>query len=467
VLSRFRSLIRSPFSALYDEARLLPDIRRSMHAIIVANIFGNLCGIVTNGPALAGFAGALKANDLSFGLLSGIPFAATLLQIPFASLVSRTQKRKKYMLTLGLTSRLLWILVGLVPYFVPMDPVWLRLWSVIFLVGISSFGGAVINVSWFPWLSDLLPMRIRGRWFSLRDSINSLIGTLFGLLIAFLLDSIPGFPGYSLVFVLGGIFGTLDMASFVFVKEVYSQPPQKVKILPTFKKILQDKPFVRLTLFWTAWCFTANICGPYLNRYALDEMGLNFTQVTLSSQIASALTTFLVVSRWGRVFDRYGSKPVLWVSCIVAALTPGFFLFSVPGSFCPMLLHNVVGATFWSAANLVVTAMQLSHSPDDLRPSYIAVFSCMANLCGTFLGTLVGGVLIEGTRALVLEHGFDLFGLLADPYKVAVFVSCLTRLGIVLYFVSHMEDEKGISAIRMVKEIAAGLRPRAGGAPRA
>jgi len=449
VFKRIIRRITPPFSELYDEKRLLPDIRRSLHAIIFANIFGNICGIVTTGPALTGYAGALGASELAFGVLSSIPSALTVLQIPFAALVSRTQRRKRYLLTYGLIARCMWIAAGLVPFVMPMAPSALKLWTVIFLAGITACGGSLINVCWFPWLADLLPIEIRGRWFSLRDTINSFTGVLFGLLIARLLDAVPGYAGYCAAFLIGGAFGVFDMVCFSFVKEVYSQPPVRVNTAGVFRRILGDKPFTRLIVFWTLWCFTANLSGPYLTRYALSEMGLTFVQLTVCSQIASALTASLVVSRWGRLLDRYGAKPVLWVSCIVAALTPAFYCFSAPGSVMPTLLHNVIGAAFWSASNLAVTNLQLNRSPDDMRPSYIAVFSCVCNLAGTFLGTMAGGALIEGLRA-----SQQLF----DPYKVTFLISVVTRLGIVLLIIPGMENEKGYTASQMVRRTLRQLR---------
>jgi MFS family permease len=158
------------------------------------------------------------------------------------------------------------------------------------------------------------------------------------------------------------------------------------------------------------------------------------------------------------MLDRYGAKPVLWVSCILASLTPVFYCFSVPGSVLPTLLHNVIGAAFWSAANLTVTNMQLSHSPNHIRPSYIAVFSCLSSLGGTFLGTLFGGAMIEGIRAANTAYSLSVFGLTPDPYKITFFVSVITRLGIVLFFVPRMDNEKGIAARQMIGETMRSIR---------
>ena len=140
MLKLFRRHLQFPLSLAYDEFRLSKEIRRSLNLILLANLFGNLFGIICGGgtTAMVGLANELHAGDLAFGLINGIPWAAALLQIPFSMLVNRTHRRKKYMLTLGLFSRALWILFGLVPLILPAEPAWLPLWSVIFLLGLSS-----------------------------------------------------------------------------------------------------------------------------------------------------------------------------------------------------------------------------------------------------------------------------------------------------------------------------------------
>ncbi len=457
----FKRVFSSPFRPLYDEARLLPKLRRSILFVIFGNVFGNLFGVITGvgGTALTGYAEALGAGDFVFGVLNGIPLAAALMQIPASMLVSRGHRRKRYMLTYGVFSRALWIVVGLVPFFTPIQPAWLRLWGVIFLVGISSVTGAFINVCFTPWLADLVPLRIRGRWISLRDGIIAAANVLVGLVTAFLLDNIPGFLGYAVVFVLGGVLGVLDMFCFLFVEEVYTQPPMPIKLFKSSRQIFQDKPFFRFMLFWTAWSFTANLASPFLGRYALS-MGLSYMQLTLCGQIASALTTVSVVWLWGWLLDQYGSKPVLWVSCLLAALTPAFYLFSTPNNIWPTLLYNVIGAFFWSAANLTSTSMQLSTTPDDQRPVYIAMFSCFTSMLGSFLGVLSGGALLEWAHVLVDSGRLAFLGPMADAYKLVFLLSVVTRVGIVLLFVPRMENPLGYSVADMLRGVrqSIGLR---------
>ena len=441
----------SPLALLYAEAGLPQAIRRSLTLILLGNICGNLHGIICGGgtTAMIGLANQLQAGDLAFGILNGIPQAAALLQIPFSLLVNRTHRRKKYMMTLGLFSRALWLLFGLIPLIVPANPSWLPLWSLIFLLGISACCSAVINVCWFPWFSDLAPATIRGRWLSIRDMIIAVCNLGFGLLVARLLDTLPPDRRYIIIFLMGGAIGMLDMICFGFCEEVYSAPARKLRLGGMIREVFQNRPFLRLVIMWTAWCFASNLCGPYLARYSVNDMGLSFTQMMIFSTAASSIATVLVMSQWGRALDRFGCRSVMMVATLATSLTDVFYLFSVPGSVWPVLLRNFFGAMFWSGCNLAANSMQLSASPDETRPSYIAVFACITSLAGVTLGTLTGGSLLEGWQNAGLFTGA------LDRMKVLVILSAALRLAVALFLVPPMENDRDGTP----RQLAASLLP--------
>ena len=428
----------NPLSLLYDEFSLPKAIRRSLNLILLGNIFGNLHGIICGGgtTAMVGLANELQAGDLAFGLINGIPQAAALLQIPFSVLVNRTHQRKKYMLTLGLFSRALWMLFGLIPLIVPASPAQLRLWTLIFLLGVSSCCGSVINVCWLPWFSDLAPLRLRGQWFSFRDMLVAGFNLGFGLLVAWMLDTLPVQTRYIVVFALGGFLGMLDMVCFGFCTEKYSDPPRRLRFRSVLKSIRENRPFCRLVIMWTAWCFTSNLCAPYLGRYSINEMGLSFMQMTVFGTAAAAIATILVMPRWGRTLNQYGCRNVMLFSTLATSLTDAFYLFSVPGSIWPVLLRNFLGAACWSGCNLAANSMQLSASPDEGRPSYIAVFACITSLAGVALGTLCGGTLLETWESM----GWFTGGL--DRMKALVILGVVLRLLVTLRLVPPLENDR-------------------------
>jgi MFS family permease len=444
-----------PLASLYAESRLAPVIQRSLFFILLSNIFGNMhvviCGSGT--PAMVQLSNFLGAGDFEYGIITGIPMAAALLQIPFSVIVNRTQKRKRYLLTYGLISRALWFLFGLVPFFVPADPDWLRMWTIIFLLGISSCMGSFINVCWMPWMADLMPMNIRGRWFSVRDCINSVFGVVLGLIVAYILDTVDGPVRYTIVFLMGGTFGVLDMISYGFVKEVYSSPPVKMSVLKSVGIVMRDKPFLHFTIFWTAWCFTANMGGSYITRYVINEMGMSNMGATVFGTITASFITILVISRWGKFLDRYGCKPVMFISGLVASTTQAFMLFIGYGGWLPLFLMNFVGAAFWSASNLAATTMQLSYSPADKRPSYIAFFSCVTSLVGVFAGILTGGALLDWMESMGVSGSVGY-----DRYKITLTIAIILRVSIVLILVPKMKNDRDATTSDMMRDFGRWVR---------
>ena len=440
----------SGLNTLYASAGLSPSTRRSLNLILLGNLFGNLFGTICGAgtAAMVGLANELNAGDLAFGLIAGIPQAAMLLQIPFAILVSRTHKRKRYLLTFGLFSRILWLLFGFFPNLFPSRTV--GLYVMLILLSVSSCCSAAINVCWLPWFSDLAPAQIRGRWFSTRDTIIAVAGLAFGLLVARMLDTLPVETRYIVVFIVGGALGISDMICFGFCEERYASQPV-VMHLSAAVETLKHPSFRHLILMWTAWCFTANLCEPYLSRYSVNVMGLNFTQLTIFGTATASIVTILVIHHWGRVLDSYGARTVMLVAASGAALANAFYLFCTPGAVWPVILRNGLGAAFWCGSNLAANNMQLYTSPDDKRPIYIAVFSCISALVGTALGSLTGGILLESCETAGWFTGSF------DRYKALIALSTVLRAATVVFLVPPMANDREGSPRQMLHDLTAKL----------
>lgn len=427
-------------SSLYDEARLVPHVRKGLNMMMSANVFGTLYGSICGGgtAAMIGLAGMMGAGDLEFGLLAAIPQVANCLQLPFSQLVNRTHKRKIYMLTIGLLSRMLWLVFGFVPMMMRAPDDKMPLYLTLALVCLSSATGSVINVCWFPWFSDLAPLRIRGRWLSIRDVFVSSASFLFGLLVAYMLDVLPANSKYLIVFMVGGILGSADMICFGFVKEEWKTAPQNVRLSSILRDMLHNKPFLKVVLLWTVWCFTACMSGSYLTPYAMNSMHLSFMQIMVFGTMTASLFTIVAVPRWGRALDQCGVRNVMRISCMGASLTPLFYLLSTPGSIWPTFLHNAVGALFWSGCNLAANGMQLTTSPDESRPTYIAVFSIITGL-GNALGTMTGATILEGLHVSGLFLGFF------DRYKALAVISVVLRFSLSMLIIGTMTNDSEAS----------------------
>ena len=122
-----------------------------------------------------------------------------------------------------------------------------------------------------------------------------------------------------------------------------------------------------------------------------------------------------------------------------------------------MIAHNFLGAMFWCGSNLAATSMQLTYSPDDRRPSYIAVFSCVTSLLGSFAGVMVGGALLDWLESIGVPGmgGFD-------RYKILIAVAITLRFLMVVLLVPKMENDRDKTTKDMLHDFSFFLRRKIG-----
>ena len=138
------------------------------------------------------------------------------------------------------------------------------------------------------------------------------------------------------------------------------------------------------------------------------------------------------------MIDRFGCYNVMMISSILAALTPLFYLFSTPGNIWPVLLHNTMGALFWSGSNLAANNLQLIYSPSETRPTHIALYSCITAIAGGTLGSLAGGALLETMNSHQMFTGSF------DRYQALITLSVVLRLAFMIILVPQLtrDNEK-------------------------
>ena len=431
---------------------LEPDVVRSLRLMLVSNILGVICANIcaTGSSPMIGMANDLGAGDLAFGILNAVPQVTVLLQIPAAMLVNYTHRRKRYLLTYGILSRVLWLMVGLIPIIVPEKIADFRMWAVLFLVGIASSLNSLIQVSWFPWLGDLTPPTMRSTWLSTRDSINALVSIISGLSTGFLMDHLSGYTRYIVLFAIGGTAGILDMLMYAGCKEVYSAPPVKPSLKAMGSGIFDNGQFRHFLTFWTMWCFCANFVGSYINRYAINELGITYTQMTIFGTITSNIVSMIAVRMWSHLAIRYGFKPVLRIAATGASLVQLLFMLARPHEVWPIMLYYGVGSIFWSGTNLVASNLQLSLTNDENRAGALAVFGCVTAILGTFCGIMLGGSLLEFLEGKTLP-------LSLNRYQCAILCAVTMRFTTAMVMIPGFENDRQFTTSGMIRDIL-GLR---------
>ncbi len=425
----------------FNDNGMAEELRKNLYWVIWSVTIGMVGFVITTGPVWSAFQReVLGANDLQIGLISAIPVAVCVFQVFISYYMEKKRNRRFIFLFLGLFGRAFWLLIALVPYLFPSFPVDLRIWLVIVFVVIIAGANSGANLAFGSLMGDLVPIGIRGSYFGVRSRISLISGVITGLLISVMIDKV-GLIGYSIALIIAGITMILDIASYFFVK----WPEMDETHLPPLRTLLKDvfsnKRFVKVIVFYSSWVFAINIAAPFWNIHMLEYLDMSFTQMTLYSQIVSSLSSILLVTRWGRLIDRYGNKPILQIAAMFLVLAPIPWLFATSSSTYMIIITSVISGATWPVIDISQQNLYLSQSPRTHRSMYIAIFFACFNLFGIALPNAIGGFLMQSPFAVLTTKFPDILGITVSKMHWMILTSIVLRILVLVVFLPRIHEE--------------------------
>jgi MFS family permease len=383
------------------------SVRTSLQASILDGVFATVFGSVTTGILLTNFLLELGATTLEIGLLSSIPMFVNLLQPLGAYLSNRTTSRHWYGIWVFGLSRILWVI--LLVLMVGMgDSQAAHHQLVMWTLGIvlaTHILGSLGSASWFSWMAVLVPRRLRGRYFGVRNSAANLIHLICIPLMGWGISAWKGgaIQGYGIVLGLGIAAGLLSLVFQFFIIDVNPQAPlseSKAVVRQDSNESdtqwFKDANFLTFLLYFGGWTFAVNLSAPFFTIYMLDNLHLSISWVTLLGSVTSGANLLMLVM-WGKLADRIGNRPVLLLVGILVAVIPLFWLVAGSDSgflwFGLLFVHLLSGGT-WAALDLCGNNIQIGISPVRSQASYFAIASAITGVMGA-LGTATGGFLAQ------------------------------------------------------------------------
>ena len=433
-------------------------IRASLKASTLDGIFAALFSNVAGGVLLSNFLLELDASAVEIGMLASIPMMVNLIQPLGAYFADRTSSRFWYCLWIYGSSRLLWLpLVLGIGFFSwhPSDP-HLLVQGTLAIVLITNLLGALGSASWMSWMAALVPRRLRGRYFGVRNSLLNLTNLICIPLMGLGVSVWPGgtVQGYGALLLFGVIAGLISLGYQRFILDFNPQAPQALPIseasssdptLPAPERpktnILKDANFLIFLLYFGFWTFAVNLSAPFFNLYLLDNLALDVSCVTLYNSLSPAANLLMLVF-WGKLADRIGNRPLLVLVGIVVAITPILWL-GVGTDFASIwlwlpLLHILGGAT-WAAIDLCNNNMQMAIACVRQHSTYFAIAAAVAGVSGA-LGTTVGSLLAQ----------FADYGGLPGLFALSSIVRLVALLP--LLFVQEHRSQPIIEVVRHLKQ---------------
>ncbi|HHH76352.1 MAG TPA: hypothetical protein ENL03_04940, partial [Phycisphaerae bacterium] len=214
-------------------------------------------------------------------------------------------------------------------------------------------------------MGDLIPRRIRGRFFAMRTMITQAIKIPFVIILAIYLSTITvdgemtALNQPVLLWALCGVFavaaicGMLDSLLFYSVREVlprrggeqrrravYFRPQQSGESRLDYlwhyfvawfnqwmvQPMQKDKVFRQYVLYGATITFAMTVAAQYFWRHMLENLKIGFVGTDILFMVFGPLIGLLSARVWGKLVDLWGRRPVLIVGtfCTVISITPYF-----------------------------------------------------------------------------------------------------------------------------------------------
>ncbi|AFY45881.1 MFS transporter [Nostoc sp. PCC 7107] len=411
-------------------------IRTSLRASTLDAILATVFGITTGGILLSNFLVELDASPVVFGMLSSIPMLVNLIQPLGAYLSERTTSRFRYALGIYGTARLVWLILAIaiaVFSWGGISSQQLVLMTLLIVLATHLLGGLGC-ASWMSWLAMIVPRRLRGRYFGIRNSAVSLTNLICLPLAGLVVSHWYGgnIQGYGVVLLIGVVFGIVSISCQYFKVDINPQlqnslgstsikNTNELVSLPN-TSIWKNYNFLILLIYISLWMFAVHLSAPFFNLYMLDTLGIDVSWVTLYGSLQAGANLLMMIW-WGKLADRVGNLPILIFVGIMVGLTPILWL-GINANQLDIwlwlpLLHILAGVT-WAAIDLCNNNLQLAIAPIKNQSIYFAIAAAVAGGSGA-LGTTIGSVIAQFAIWDGLLGLFALSGLLRLAALVPLF----------------------------------------------
>lgn len=254
----------------------------------------------------------------AIGLMSAMPFVANFVQIFVASAIAHWRPPRVVTVLAAGIHLLLWIALGVFLPWIPRDEPHAAAWWLTLWFFVSSCFAAVAGVTWNSWIQEWVPARLRGKYFSRRNAWLqfSTLSFLFGAgwVLAHWDYAIGAFQGVIAVSVILRVFSlwwqwTSPARSLTRTRAPVLSFADQVQVLR------EARSFLLFIVFGAVWSFAANCFGPFYHVFMFEQLGFSAFDVGILSTL-TALGGALALPAWGRLLDRFGTKPVMCFALI-------------------------------------------------------------------------------------------------------------------------------------------------------
>ncbi|HEX9051444.1 MAG TPA: hypothetical protein VF841_13010 [Anaeromyxobacter sp.] len=374
-------------------------LRRSLRASTAEGIAAEVVGAATSTAVLTAWALHLGCGAAAIAVLGAMPFVAHVLQLPAAALTARYGARRVALAAVAVSRQAYLPLVALP--FLPVSPGPARA----LLLGCAAVQhglGIVCNNGWVAWMGEIVPVRLRGRYFGRRTAICTSAAALAGLAVGAYLDRAPGGRGATLS-ALAALTCVAGAASTAVMARQHGgiRAGAAAARRSSFRAVLRSRAPRRWAVLQAGCGVASGLAVPFFAVFVLRDRALGFAFLAAYGAITSVARTASAPA-WGRWTDRPGgARRVVIAANALAVAGPILWIASARLGATLLLVEGALAGVAAAGTGVAGLVFPLALSDDATRPVYHAVFAVSGGLAFG-AGAAAGAALAGAAPALAI-----------------------------------------------------------------
>jgi len=377
----------------------------------------------------------LGASNLWIGLLASLPpFIASLPQLFTSRVTAHLKSRRKLILIAVMLQVLTWVPLAALPLLGEANAVPL----LIILVSFYYMFGQFANPTWNSLMGDLVNEETRGRFFGMRNKITGAVAFVSIFIAGYILSLFSKdavLPGFSMIFLVALI---ARLASWRYLS-LMEDPPMREDGAEAFSftqylRRLSKTNYGRFALYYSLMNFSVYVAAPFFAVYMLKDLHFTYFEYTVATA-AMSLTSFLSMSYWGNLADRFGNKKILSLCGTSLAVVPLLWLFSM--DVLSVILIQILAGIVWSGFTLSALNIVYDNVKPHNRERVFAYHNILA-ASSIFLGAMAGACL----SAEITDHW-----IFYSSLQIIFLISAILRLMTSVLFLPGIKERRIVEPI--------------------
>ncbi|NIA22562.1 MAG: MFS transporter [Proteobacteria bacterium] len=400
-------------------------VRETIRYSIIEGAFAQIF-LVLSGPGsvfITKFAIMLGAKPIDFGILTSIGRLSDVFQLLGMAITKRFKSRKSVILPFASIGRALILVIALIPFFMRGSNYAIYIFLLIFF-----FSASLQSISanaWIAWISDMIPLRIRGRFFSRRNQYLVVIGTVVAFIASFyvdLFDKPPGafakfvlkifhglhhIPSVNMSIVFFSLFSLSTILGLVGIRFLSKQPEKKNDFSKDnpgimFKEAFFDKNFKKFLVYNFWWMFAIGIASPFWQPFMIEKLKMSLVAIQVYGLISTIFSIFSL-KYWGEFIDRFGNKTAMKFAIILGGANPMVWVFVKPSFVYIIYFEAAMSGIMWSGAGIIAMNFVLSIAPKGREQIYSGILAALSGIAIT-ITALLSGILYPKPLTIGMMH---------------------------------------------------------------